>query len=142
MSLPSQETHKGKSLGDYKELACSRFYKVGINNGGIVALGASMGISRGMSSKYANPNDPTNIPYHRILMASVGERIEFYREDLIGLGKVEPTQFDDLNGEVIDEYLDLSANDGELAIQVKMESVNVETINKAIDLLCKMKAEL
>ena len=130
------------------ELLCSiaasvYFNKVASMNGGIGSLGRRMGVGQSVASEYAKCDGASSdIPFYRWLMASNEEKIAIARLLLKGIAKVEPTQFDDLNGEVIDEFLEIVANDGELAIQVKMKSVNVETINKAIDLLCKMKAEL
>ena len=131
-----------------EELVCSIkasafFNNVANRNGGIGSLGRRMGVGVSVASEYGRCDGASaDIPFYRWLMASDEEKIEIARLLLKGIAKVEPIKFDDLNGEVIDEFLEIISHNGDLAVQVRLKSLNVVTIDKIIDLLCKMKAEL
>ena len=130
-----------------EELVCSikasaYFMRVANRNGGIVSLGKNMGVLQSVASEYGKCDGASaDVPFYRLLMAEDNEKIEFARLMLKGIAKVEPIKFDDLNGKVIDEFLQIVEHEGDLATQVRLDALDIATIDRMIDLLCKMKAE-
>ena len=130
-----------------EEIICSikasaHFSNVANKNGGIVSLGKEMGVAQSVASEYAKCDGySADVPLYRLLMLTDNEKIEFARLLLKGIAKVEPTNFDDLNGSVVDEMLKIISEQGDLATQVRLDSLDIKTIDTIIDLLCKMKAE-